>query len=154
MPYNISAVTAEDEPCSPQSARIEKRIIFADTFFQLRVSVGVFHFGYLKVNMKPRPRRNAPLNFHVIAAVCNSVFHIGELVFKCVGSYPFVRIIGVVIIAVHRNTLRGQKLIVCPVMVLIHSADVVKLHSFFQLIGGSRRDFIRINAVCANALNI
>lgn len=96
--------------------------------------------------MEFRPRFLAVFHLHVIAAVVNRKGHAGKCGGNIGGIDPILRIIAVVVVAVDRETIRSEKIIIVAVVAPVFGADII-VRDGLQRVFIGHRDLMRVDAV-------
>ena len=139
---DLRVVRAEEEASPVQRLRVEVR----EQRIEPRFHIGVgFHIrGRLDCEqaMESRPCGFLILGLHMMATEMNRQRHIREVAAHIVRGNPFVLVVGVVVIAVHAETVARDEVAAAAVAVLILGAYIIVHDRFSQT--GSIRDLVPV----------
>ena len=104
--------------------------------------------------MKSRAWGFAALRKHIIATVHDHELHSRKSRCHLKRSYPVACIIGVIVVAVHRDIVGRKKIRIAAMIVCIFSCNVVKCHSSFHRIFVCYNALVEVYAVRQTAYAI
>ncbi len=136
MPDNFIRIGTEQKPCRIQGIIIKKRIHPPDCPLERRIILRIPRPLYLEIDMELRPRRLSVFFLHVAAARHRRVIHFLKKFLQFPKGDPVLRILRVVIIAVHHHHIRPDEIADIPVILLKFTAHMVKPRRCLQPIPG------------------
>ena len=138
---------SEEEPGSVERLGIEVREDRVYQLLQFTVLTGIHDAGDGEEHMELRPCCFARFHLHVVPTVMDRKRHAGERVCNIGRIDPCFRILAVIVVAVHGQTIGTEKVIVAAVPVLILGADIVVCHGTEQGIFIGNLNFVHVCAV-------
>ena len=97
--------------------------------------------------MEFRSRFLAVFHLHMVAAVVNRKGHTGKCGGNIGGIDPVLRIVAVVVVAVDRETIRSEEIVVVAVVASVFGTDIVIRHSLQQRVFIGHLDLMRVDAI-------
>ena len=125
--FHLGDSGAVEETGGVQRLRVEVREDGVDELLKPTVLLGIGHRVDGKEHMELRPCRFAVLGLHVMAGVVNGKGHVRESLRHVRWIDPVLRVLSVVIVAIHRKAVTADEVVVAAVAVLVVGADVVAL---------------------------
>ena len=138
---------AEEESGGIKCFGVKIRKEGVDQLFQIAVLRRIRQSVNGKQHMEFRSRFLAVFHLHMVAAVVNRKGHAGKCGGNIGGIDPVLRIIAVVVVAVDRETIRSEEIIVVAVAASVFGADIVVRHGLQQRVFIGHRDLMRVDAV-------
>ena len=139
---DLRVARAKEEASSVQRLRVEVR----EQRVELRLHIGIgFHIDGRfdgEQAMESRPCGFLILGFHMMATEVNRQRHIREVAAHVVRGDPFVLVVGMVVIAVHAETVARDEIAAAAIVALIFGAHIVMPDRFPQT--GSIRDLVPV----------
>ena len=115
-----------------QRFRIDKRQCCRQPFLQRRVGCFIGDLVNGKHRVELRSRDPAVLHLHVVPAVVHRHGYIRQRFVDLFRPYPVLRVVGVIVVKLNRDTVAADEIIVAAVAVLIFRAHVIAPHGFPQ----------------------
>ena len=138
---NLRCSRTEEESGGIERLGIKIRKEGVDQLFQIAVLRRIRQSVNGKQHMEFRSRFLAVFHLHVVAAVVNRKGHARKCGGNIGGIDPFLRIIAVVVVAVDRETIRSEEIVIIAVV-----ASVLR-HGLQQRVFIVHRDLMRVDAV-------
>ena len=144
---HLRVLGAEEESGGIQRLGIKVREDGVYQLFQAGILLGVGYRVDGEEHMELRSRRFAVFHLHVVAAVMDRKGDSGKGVSDVGRILPILRVLTVVVVAVHRQAVAADEIVVIPVAALILSADIILADGLREgwLVGNIDR--MRIQAV-------
>ena len=144
---DLRFLCSKEEPGSVERLGIEVWKDCVHQLLQFTVLTGIRDAGDGEENMELRPCCFARFHLHVVPAVMDRKRHAGERVCNVGWVNPCFRIVAVVVVTVHGQTVSAEEVIVAPVPVLILGADIVVSHRPEQGILIGNLNLVHVRAV-------
>ena len=145
--FHFRICCAEEEPRGVQSFGIEVGEDGVDQLLHTAVRYGIRHALDGEQHMELRAGRLAVLLTHVVAAVVNGECDTGKSRTDIRRSDPIRGILGVVVVTVHRQTIRADEIFPAAVVIPVFGAYIVMRDSLCQTGGIGDLAFVWIGAV-------
>ena len=154
MELDFGFFCTEEKPSCIQRPGIEIRKDAVDTLLQIAVLDRVGHFFDQEQHMELGTRSLATLYFHAVSAEMNGKGNIRECSADILRGDPILRVFGMIIVTVHTQTGRGQKVRICAITFFVGNAYIVTSDNLTQ--DGCIRDnrFMRVAAIAGSPRTI
>ena len=145
--FHLRVLGAEEESGGIQRLGVEVREDGVHQLFQAGILLGVGHRVDGEEHMELRSRRFAVFHLHVIAAVVDRKGDSGKDISDVGRVLPILRVLAVIVVAVHRQAVAADEVVVVPVAALVLGTDIILIDSLCEggLVGNLDR--MRIQAV-------
>ena len=152
--FHFRGCGAKEETSSIQGFGIKVRENGVDQLLHFAVSGSIGHPVNGKQNVEFGACGFAVLFTHMGTAVVNRKSNAGECLLDIFHGYPIGRVLGVVIVTIHGQTIRADEVITVAIAVQIFGTDIVFFDSFGKGGGIRNLELVRIGAVagCANEI--
>ena len=149
--FDLWVRRSEKETGSIQSLCIEIRENGIDQFLHFAVCGGVRHILNGKQDMELGTSGFAVFLSHMKAAVVNGKGNAGKSRLNISRSDPIGRVLGVVIVTVHRQTVRAEEVLAVSIVIHVLSTDIVLFDRIRKRGGVCDLERMRIGAVAGRA---
>ena len=122
---HLRVLGAEEESGGIKCLGVEVREDGIHQLFQAGVLLGVGHRVDCEEHMELRSRRFAVFHLHVVTAVVDRKGYSGKGVSDVGRVLPILRVLAVIVVAVHRQAVAADEVVVIPVTALILGADII-----------------------------
>ena len=152
--FHFRGCGAKEETSSIQGFGIKVREDCIDQLLHFAVSGSIGHPINGKQNVELGACGFAVLFTHMGTAVVNCKSNAGKCLLNILNGYPIGRVLGVVIVTIHGQTIRADEVITVAVAVQIFGTDIVFFDRFGKSGGIRNLELVRIGAVagCANEI--
>ena len=147
VPHGCIGFRSIDEAGGVQRVVIEKGKHLLNLFLQRGVLIRVCDRLDLKVHMELRARSAGVFHLHVVAAERDGVGDIRQHLIQLFRCDPFVRILAVIIVAVHHDDIRAEEVVGIPVSAPIFSAHMIGMNSRLKLFSAGDLHAVGIETV-------
>ena len=137
----------KEKPCRIEGVSVEERQGFVNAKLHRLVRGSIRAGSGREEYMKPRASRELALCLHMVAAVGGSKGNVWQPLCKGFRREPVARVVGVVVVAVHRENIRELKVRLFPNAVGILGTNVVVGSGFPEVCGGGNGSRIRVTNV-------
>ena len=124
---DLGLCRAVEETGRIQGLRVEIREDNIDQLLQVAVLVRIGHRVDGKEHMELGPRRFAVLALQVVAGVVDGKGHIRKRLRDIGRIYPVFRILRMIVVAVYRQAVAADEILVAAIVILILGTDVITL---------------------------
>ena len=129
---NLRLLCAEEKTSGVECLGVEVRKDMVGQLFHLAVLAGIGDSVDGKEDMEFWPWSFAAFFLHMVAAIVNRKGHTRECVSNIGRIDPLFRIVAVVIVAVNRQAIRADKVLVATVIALILCTDIIVCYRLKQ----------------------
>ena len=148
MPQHLAAGGTIEESCGIERIIIKERECRVDLPLECCIGVGIVDQVDLEIYMETRSRRHSVFRLHVIAAEHKDIRHIREQFIQKLRRDPLCRIVAVIVVTVHRDIVRENKVVLAAGVILVFRTDVVAALHLCHIRLRGHNDLIRVDAVC------